>query len=119
MSARRHLITDTRRSACLGDVGAPGWDAAVCLNDDDGTETLWLIAPEDGRPSGCACRCCAPHEQGAPAHFPCAAIARHGGPCRNRVREPGGVCASHAGWPADQVRQPPPILDAHRATHGG
>jgi hypothetical protein len=41
--------------------GTP-WRAAVTIYAD-GTEMLWLVSPDPGQQSGCACSTCAPHEQ--------------------------------------------------------
>lgn len=42
------------------------WRATVAVGPD-GDETLWLVSPDPGQPSGCACPTCAPHDQLHPA----------------------------------------------------
>jgi hypothetical protein len=55
----RYAHLDPARSINLP--GTP-WRAAVAIGPD-GDETLWLVSPDPGQATGCACPTCAPHDQ--------------------------------------------------------
>jgi hypothetical protein len=100
-------LIDYERSACLCDVGAPGYAIAVCVNDD-GSDALWLVSvseldsarpvhgdanqrhervgrlPQNVRDRiwGDDLRCGRPR-------------SKTGEPCRARVSEPGEACGVH------------------------
>src|SRR5262245_13569110 len=100
-------LVDPHRTACLCDVGAPGYIATVAVAPDGG-ESLWLADTELldhdadlGNPNqrheklgrlpqpirdriwGDALRCGRPRSNGQP--------------CRQRVAEPGHACSDHSG----------------------
>lgn len=106
MNPRCKLIDD-HRSACLGDVGAPDYLAAVCVTAD-GEDALWLVnraeldsdRPAYGNPAQ-------PHEKVGrlPGHvreriwgdaLRCGRPRYDGQPCRHRVKEPGDTCRAHS-----------------------
>jgi hypothetical protein len=102
-------LVDWDRSACLCDVGLPGYAAAVCVTRN-GTDVLWLIDsdeldtehPRCGNPDQ-------PHECLGPlpleyvqrltiAHrrgYRCGRRTRSGTVCRMRVSQPGAACEWH------------------------
>jgi hypothetical protein len=63
--AHQTLVIDTTRTAVLD----TGWRAALCVAAD-GTESLWVLAPNLNAPAGCACDLCAPHDQLTPWRSP-------------------------------------------------
>ncbi|QZT60935.1 hypothetical protein [Mycolicibacterium austroafricanum] len=97
---------DSRRAACLCDVGAPNYVAAVCITDD-GDEALWLVHKDeldsDNPAHGHADQ---PHERlgRLPLRWRervwgddlrCGRPRANGQPCRHRVKERGQSCAAH------------------------
>jgi len=46
VSERSGSVIDPERSACLCDVGAPDYVAAVCVTPD-GDDVLWLVSKSD------------------------------------------------------------------------
>ncbi|BDB42840.1 MULTISPECIES: hypothetical protein [Mycobacterium] len=106
MSDRPGSLIDYERSACLCDVGAPDYLAAVCVTNA-GDEVLWLVSKtalaggraQHGDPSQ-------PHEGlgRLPAtmreriwgdSLRCGRPTSAGQPCRQRVKEPGLACGLH------------------------
>jgi len=99
-------LIDYERSACLCDVGAPDYVAAVCVASG-GEDVLWLVSKtefeaEDPRCGNANQR----HEQlgRLPATvrdriwppIRCGRPTSSGLPCRIRVGEPGRPCGTHA-----------------------
>jgi hypothetical protein len=100
-------LIDFERSACLCDVGAPDYLAAVCIASD-GDDVLWLVSKteleaEDPRCGNANQR----HEQlgRLPAavrdriwgdSLRCGRPTCSGLPCRIRVANPGDPCGTHA-----------------------
>ena len=104
---RHGSLIDNERSACLCDVGAPGYVAAVCVTPD-GQDVLWLVRPElferDDADLGDVDQS---HEKlgRLPAHvreriwgdaLRCGRPTSSGRPCRIRVTNPGDPCGIHA-----------------------
>lgn len=106
-------LVDRERSACLCDVGAPGYTAAIAVTDD-GRDSLWIVDeaelhakhPRHGNGNQ-------RHEQLGP--LPAAVRERispaprcgrptkaTGEPCRQRVSAPGEPC----GWHSDRSWAP-------------
>lgn len=83
-------------------LGAALWLIEVV--DHDGSRWPWVAAYGTGRPTGCCCAGCAPHEQLGPmprewklrAGLGCVGRTRSGRPCRNTIERPGGLCPAHA-----------------------
>jgi hypothetical protein len=106
----KRVFLDPNRSACLCDVGAPGYLAATCI-DADGSEHLVVACDAAvGTPAGRwrAGGGDVPHEQlGAlPIEFVrrltisrrthrCGRPTQAGRPCRNRVPAEGDACDWH------------------------
>jgi hypothetical protein len=100
-------LVDNERSACLWDVGAPDFVAAVCVTPD-GEDVLWLVSKTelDAEHPRCG-RAEQPHEKlGRLPHtvreriwgdsLRCGRPTAAGKPCRHRVKEPGQICDMHA-----------------------
>lgn len=100
-------LIDHERSACLADVGAAGYLAAVCITPT-GDDVLWLVCckelhnerPAHGEPDQ-------PHEKlgRLPGNVRdrvwgdailCGHPRRNGLLCRHRVKEPGQACGFHS-----------------------
>jgi hypothetical protein len=109
-------LIDHDRTACLCDVGAPDYLAAVCVTPD-GEDVLWLVCKteldaEDPRCGNANQR----HEQ--LGRLPqtvrdriwgdalrCGRPTATGKPCRQRVAEPGRSCGVHCdGWSCGKCR---------------
>jgi hypothetical protein len=97
----RDPIIDPARSACLCDVGAPGYQAVLAV-DADGNTSLWIadtdLLGRDDVDHGAIPR----HEQlgELPPHvrarlWRCGHPTETGQPCQLTVDELGGACALH------------------------
>jgi hypothetical protein len=99
-------LIDDERSACLCDVGAPDYVAAVCVTPD-GEDLLWLVSKTelDAEQPRCG-KAAQPHEK--LGRLPqtvrdriwgdmlrCGRLRHNGQPCRRRVSTPGRACDAH------------------------
>jgi hypothetical protein len=105
---------DDARSACLCDLGLPGWQAATCIAED-GRQDLVLVNTEwlgDRRYGYDHATYDAPHEQPGPlpprwrdrvhlAPLRCGRRTKSGTSCRAYVGQPGEAC----GWHRSEARQ--------------
>jgi hypothetical protein len=102
----RFSLLDHDRSACLCDVGLPGYVAAVCVASS-GEDRLWLVSETELGAQHARCgRAEQPHEM--LGRLPqavreriwgdslrCGRARSNGQPCRQRVKQPGQTCAAH------------------------
>lgn len=118
MTGDKHVgsLIDWARSARLGDVGAAGYAAAVCVTTS-GEDVLWLVSKvdwfSDHPRHGDASQ---PHEQLGPlprrwrervawaAPFRCGRPTKSGRPCRLPVDQAGGACSFHRAARPDAER---------------
>ena len=113
MHDRFVTIVDESRSACLCDVGAPGYYVAICVNSK-GEEWPWLVCSAEllaaEQRLGKSYQL---HELHGPLpdeytdrlrriRFTCGRTTQAGRPCRARVGTPGDAC----GWHRDRQPQP-------------
>lgn len=98
-------LIDNDRTACLCDVGAPDYVAAVCVTPT-GDDVLWLVHRDElGREDAAIGSAVQPHEQlgRLPATWRrringdprCGAQRSNGQPCRMKVASEGDICKIH------------------------